>query len=1297
MTPEDKFVEFFKSQGYEIVFAEDAFSDSQTDIGVFEGATVAVDKIKIMRGNDDITPYFDITVIGADLTVIPDPERLMDITLQPEDVYGGTYDGVTYHGATTLLDPDGTIQGLKDLGYEFKVVYSDKVKNAGEHTSSIVSYAIYFDGRDVTEEQFRVTTLTGKITIDKYVVDSISLPATKEFDYDGKAHTLTVSDCTVTLPDGHTLVMNFSDTVTNAESKVISVVPGSILVYFEGDDVSNNFDIVYPEDTCTVTVNKFDLSIIFTDKTKYYDGTALKLTENDYTISPEDKFNELFGNYGYTIVFGEDAFCDSQTQVGVFNGATVALDSIKIMRGEDNVTSNFNISVSSATLTVLATDDVKLILQPKPVRGTYDGETVYSASDLLDSDGFLAELEALGYTIEPIFSEGYVEAGTYTSTIVSHKVYYNGEDVTANFAYEYVDGEIVIEKIKLDSIVLPSYKDQYYTGEALGLTLGDCTFDLDGKYTLTMEFTETLTDVGTTTVSVVPGSIKIFLDGVDVTDNFDIIYPEDECVLEVKRRVITITTGTASKFYDGKELTNSSYTVFDSEQNDIDTICELLGIDLTVEAIGTITNVGSVVNTAKVFLGGVELDVSWGSQDFGNYEIVYDFGTLTVKKVVITITTGSDSKLYDGKELTNSNYEISDYGSLDIGLTVTPIGTITNVGSVENVAEVILNGVALDVSWGSQDFGNYEIVYNFGTLTVEKRVITVTTGNASKFYDGQALTKPKYTVFDSEENSIDTICDILGIDLTVEVIGTITNVGSVANTAKVFLDGVELDVSLGSQDFGNYEIVYDFGTLTVKKVVITITTGSDSKLYDGKELTNSKYTVSDTEGNGIDKLYELFGIELTVNPIGTITAIGSAENVAEVTLNGVALDVSLGSQDFDNYEIVYNFGTLKVDKRIITITTGSSFKVYDGTALTNSNYTVFDNAENDLDALCELLGAEITVRPIGTITNIGTTLNTVEVLINGIPVDVSSGTQDFGSYKIECDFGTLEVGKRIITVTTGSASKFEDGTPLTNLNYTLVDNEGNDMETLIKEYGFIIDVNVTGTITYVGSVENTVEVTIDGVDMNNIEIRYELGTLKVLNGNVKPLRVKVASASKSYDGTPLVSDLMFMVMDEDFKVANYTLTLRVVMPGNAEKLMASDVHIFNGQKVNYLQFTVMDGDTDITGQYYLEVVHPLELDEDYVIAEILQSDIKLKTGSSTQRYSEGKKLTNSSVVLSMGQLAEGDELIINHNRELTELTEVGSVSNKLYLSDIMIRNAAGENVTNNYNIIIEMGTLEFLE
>ena len=66
---------------------------------------------------------------------------------------------------------------------------------------------------------------------------------------------------------------------------------------------------------------------------------------------------------------------------------------------------------------------------------------------------------------------------------------------------------------------------------------------------------------------------------------------------------------------------------------------------------------------------------------------------------------------------------------------------------------------------------NYTITFACGTLTINKRAITITADSNSKTYDGTALTDSGYTISSGSLASEDSIT-------TCTVSGTITNVGS---------------------------------------------------------------------------------------------------------------------------------------------------------------------------------------------------------------------------------------------------------------------------------------------------------------------------------------------------------------------------------------------------------------------------------------------------------------------------------------------------------------------------------------
>ena len=107
-----------------------------------------------------------------------------------------------------------------------------------------------------------------------------------------------------------------------------------------------------------------------------------------------------------------------------------------------------------------------------------------------------------------------------------------------------------------------------------------------------------------------------------------------------------------------------------------------------------------------------------------------------------------------------------------------------------------------------------------------------------------------------------------------------------------------------------------------------------------------------------------------------------------------------------------------------------------------------------------------------------------------------------------------EYGKLVIA--SSSASGIYDGTPLTSVEWHLV--EGT------LEKGHTLSVNVSGTQTNVGVSDNHISATVFDANMKNVtakyEIEYKMGQLEV-----KPREICVIanSAMKLYDGSPLTA------------------------------------------------------------------------------------------------------------------------------------------------------------------------------
>ncbi len=129
---------------------------------------------------------------------------------------------------------------------------------------------------------------------------------------------------------------------------------------------------------------------------------------------------------------------------------------------------------------------------------------------------------------------------------------------------------------------------------------------------------------------------------------------------------------------------------------------------------------------------------AWGSVGLSNYHNTYVSGTLTVTKAALTITAKSSNKIY-GDVVTFAGVEFTTSGLINDDavntVTLTSAGTVATA-VVSPYSIVPSNPVGTGV-------GNYAINYINGTLTVNKRELTVTANNLTKVY-GQA--DPVYTV-----------------------------------------------------------------------------------------------------------------------------------------------------------------------------------------------------------------------------------------------------------------------------------------------------------------------------------------------------------------------------------------------------------------------------------------------------------------------------------------------------------------------------------------------------------------------
>ncbi|KUG02360.1 filamentous hemeagglutinin family outer membrane protein [hydrocarbon metagenome] len=188
----------------------------------------------------------------------------------------------------------------------------------------------------------------------------------------------------------------------------------------------------------------------------------------------------------------------------------------------------------------------------------------------------------------------------------------------------------------------------------------------------------------------------------DVTGNYNITYVNG---------LLTVSVAT------GADLNITDYSdVYDADAHSI-SVTNLIDGDV---AYYSLTNNGEDWSTTKPMFTNVTAETTVYVKVVNpNYNDRIGTGKVTITARPITITAASDSKVYDGTPLINSNWSHSS-GSLATGDSIDNVavkGKQTQVGSSNNVASaaVIKNAAEEDVT------GNYDITYVGGTLTVTKR------------------------------------------------------------------------------------------------------------------------------------------------------------------------------------------------------------------------------------------------------------------------------------------------------------------------------------------------------------------------------------------------------------------------------------------------------------------------------------------------------------------------------------------------------------------------------------------------
>ena len=1245
---------------------------SQTDAG---SSVNTVTSYKVMRGDKDVTGNYTFgeSVMGT-LTVSPRP-----VTITAQD-YTVEYDGQPHGKNPTtayVVAPAAQNSGLVNGHTESNVNIAFTATDAGTYTDKLVidktAVTIVDSNNKNVTGNYAIELEPGTLTIEQHKGEVIVTIKgnTQQFTYDCTKHTV----------QGFTATVNNSLYNVNTDFKydgnlyeaatLLAVAEGTNVGVYHMNLLSNhcvnlnkNFaNVTFRVQDGSLAIERQYLAIEVDNSSKVYgaadpafaDATLRFYNKTGVIIEPSADMKQELSGIDLTVHRADAGDNTIGTHVDVLTISKTAEELNKIY-------TNYEIGVDKGDFEITSTEE-SLKVRADNYEGAYDG----------DGHGVVAKA----------YINGTVEA---PNAVIR---YYN--EVTGKFdlteSPKFIDvksatpGErtyTVRFQATLDGLTAEGSANVLIAPRKLVLSSGTESKDYDG---LPLTSQEVVIIEGSIIKGQIydlkaTGSVTTVAEGMvkntitySTTDEFKPVNYEIEQkpgMLQIEKRDVSLTSETASKEYDGTPLTRENVTV---ERNGF-----VAGEVTDLRATGSVTYVdqGEVTNTITF--------TPTDKFDENNYSITKQEGKLSITKregegKTITVTAANDEKVYDGTPLTNNDF--THTGVLVDGDVLTAVveGSATNVGDEgKNVVKsyVVKRG-DVDVT-GNYTFGNSID----GKLTINKRTVNLTSETASKEYDGKPLTKPVVTVtgngFVTGEVS----------DIKATGSATFVDDGKVTN-AITYTEGENFKET-------NYTISKEEGKLSITKrggegKTITVTANSDEKVYDGAPLTNNGFTHAGA-------LVE--GDELTAVVEGSQTDVGSSNNVVK------SYRVMRGETDVTNN---YTFGesiigTLTVTPVAIELTAASASKAYDGTPLTNSDYTISKGAFVGEEGL-----AAVTIA--GSQTLVGTSANT----ITGHTLKDNTLAQN---YTITYQPGELKVtqNEKAITITANSHTWEYDGQPHSDGGYTVeYDGQTYKVEagkTVTLQTGDIVKAKITKTVTNVSDSaagNNTIdELTIVNAAGEDTKGQYKTvtlipGTLTITKRGAGEEKVKITAADNTveYDGQPHGAKLNAANQIE----VGTSFTVTNLAEGHSVKTLAidgseTDAGVYANKLVPGNAVIVDGNGVEVTANYDITYV-PGTL----TITKRGAGDMKvvLTAADNTIVYdgqSHGAKLNaageiEAGVSYTITNLANGHKVqsVVISGRE----TAVGEYENKLVPSGAKIVDAAGNDVTRNYVVGYEKGKL----
>ena len=565
---------------------------------------------------------------------------------------------------------------------------------------------------------------------------------------------------------------------------------------------------------------------------------------------------------------------------------------------------------------------------------------------------------------------------------------------------------------------------------------------------------------------------------------------------------------------------------------------------------------------------------------------------ISITQRKITLTSAKDEKFYDGTPLTNDTIVVGGEDEFVEGEGIASYGVTgsqTEAGESDNVFDYTLKE--------NTKSENYEIQKKYGKLKVKpvdtEVVVTITEHSGTGIYDGNKQTVTGYDV----TNISNTLYSEKDFSFNGNAVIEGTNAGSYNMELKA------ADFENISKNFTNVKFVIVDGTLEIARRPVTIKAKESSKVYGNSDPAFDLATLENSVGD------ELKDLDLAVirSDAGDDT-IKVHENVLSIQNSKEALE-----KEYTNY----TFTIIPADFAIfenengLTVSAADVVKEYDGNSYGVTATARIKNAEIE--------NPNITIKYWNEKTNAYDLDESPEYRdVADTPATVKFEASLYG-YKSVQGEATVTINKRSVLLTSASASKIYDGTPLIRPDVTIggdgfVNGEVSDVKAIGSALN-VSDKDVRNEITFTQKT---------GYKAENYDIKYEPGTLRI-TPIVDEVTITITehSASLKYNGAEQsVTGYDTAIDNTLYKETDFTFSGDATAKGTdfgsyPMNLKAEDFTNKNKNFANVV-FEIVDGQLEIT-----------------------KRDVELISGSDEKVY-DGTPLTKNHILIAGDQFVPGE-------------------------------------------------------